>query len=271
MNLEILVRKAKRNSSRTPILFVHGAYVGAWCWEENFLDWFAERGVPAYAVSLRGHGGSAGHERLNDFGLADYAEDVALAVAQLPRPPVLVGHSMGALVVQKCLERGAAESGSAPLGAVPALVLACPVPSYGLLPTSLSLAFTRPALFAGLNAIASGGHAPPHLLGEALFGALPAAEQLERCYRRMQGESRRALLDMTGWGLPSLWRSQRPPTLVIGAGRDVLIPAAQAQGTAQLLNSEFRLLPELGHALMLDAGWASAAEAIAAWLEEQGL
>jgi pimeloyl-ACP methyl ester carboxylesterase len=87
----------------------------------------------------------------------------------------------------------------------------------------------------------------------------------------MQGESRRALLDMTGWGLPSLWRTQRPPTLVIGAGKDVLVPAAQAQGTARLLNSEFRLLPELGHAVMLDAGWPAAAQAIADWLEEQGL
>jgi len=271
MDLEILSRQTESRSPRTPILFVHGAYVGAWCWEENFLGWFAGRGFPSYAVSLRGHGGSAGHERLNEFGLSEYAEDVARAAAQLPRPPVLIGHSMGALVVQKCLERGAADSGYDALGAVPALVLACPVPSYGLLPSSLSLAFTRPALFAGLNAIASGGHAPPHLLGEALFGALPAAEQLARCYRRMQGESRRALLDMAGWGLPSLWRPRRPPTLVIGAGKDVLIPATQAQGTARMLGSEFLLLPELGHALMLDAGWPSAAQAIADWLEERGL
>ena len=268
MKLEILSSKTESKTPRAPILFVHGAYVGAWCWEENFLDWFAERGFPSYAVSLRGHGGSAGREQLNGFGLADYAEDVARAAAQLPGTPVLIGHSMGALVVQKCLEHAA---GSGPLGAAPALILACPVPSYGLLPSSLSLAFTRPALFAGLNAVASGGRAPPHLLGEALFGALPAPEQLARCYRRMQGESQRALLDMSGWGLPSPWRTRRPPTLVIGAGRDVLIPAAQAQGTAHLLDSDFLLLPELGHALMLDAGWPSAAQAIADWLEEQGL
>jgi len=271
MRLEVLSRPASGAQRKVPLLFVHGAYVGAWCWEENFLDWFAERGFPSYAVSLRGHGGSAGHERLNDFGLADYAEDVALAAAQLPLPPVLIGHSMGALVVQKYLERSTAENGSDRHGAVPALVLACPVPAYGVLPSSLTLAFTRPALFAGLNAVASGGRAPPHVLGEALFGALPGPEQLARCYRRMQGESRRALLDMTGWGLPSLWRSLRPPTLVLGAGRDVLVPAAQAQGTAHLLNSEFRLLPELGHALMLDAGWPRAAQAIADWLAEQRL
>jgi len=270
MNLEILSRKTESKTPRTPILFVHGAYVGAWCWEENFLDWFAGRGFPAYAVSLRGHGASVGHERLDDFGLADYAEDVALAAAQLPRPPVLIGHSMGALVVQKLLER-VADAGAAPADVVPALVLACPVPTYGLLPSTVSLAFSRPSLFAGLNAVASGGRASPQVLGEALFGALPDPGQLARCYRRMQGESRRALLDMSGWGLPSLWRGKRPPTLVIGAGRDALIPAAEAQGAAHLLSADYRLLPELGHAVMLDAGWRSAAETIAVWLEEQGL
>ena len=152
MNLEVLSRKARGTIHRTPLLFVHGAYVGAWCWEENFLDWFAERGYPVHAVSLRGHGESHGHDRLPDFGLADYAEDVARVAAALPRPPVLIGHSMGALVVQKYFEKAAH---------APAMILASPVPSYGLLPSSFALAFTRPALFASLNTVASGGPAAP--------------------------------------------------------------------------------------------------------------
>lgn len=110
MTLEILSREAQGGSARPPLLFVHGAYVGAWCWEEHFLDWFATRGRTAHAVSLRGHGGSSGRRELNEFGLADYAEDVARAAASLPRPPVLVGHSMGAMVVQKVLS--AAKTGA---------------------------------------------------------------------------------------------------------------------------------------------------------------
>ena len=264
MDLEILSRKAKEKS-KTPILFVHGAYVGAWCWEEHFLDWFAQHGYDAYAVSLRGHGKSAGRDRLDDFGLADYAEDVARAVAELPRPPVLVGHSMGALVVQKAIEK---------VKDIPAMVLACPVPSYGLLPSTFSLAFSKPALFSGLNTVASGGRASAQVLGEVLFAGIPEPERLERCYRRMQRESRRALLDMSGWSLtmPWLaWSKSRTPTLVLGAEHDALIPAAQAQGVGNLLNAEYRLLPGLGHAIMLDAGWESAAREILGWLEKQGL
>jgi len=265
MKLEILSRKARRPSSKPPLLFVHGAYVGAWCWEEHFLDWFAQRGYDTHAVSLRGHGGSEGRERLDGYGLADYAEDVVSAATGLPAPPVLVGHSMGGLVVQKYLEKAQE---------VPAMVLACPVPSYGLLPSTFTLAFSKPALFAALNTVASGGRASAEVLGHALFAVPPEPVVAERCYRRMQRESRRALLEMSSWTLPLPWFSTgkpRPPTLVLGAERDALIPSAQAQGAARLLNAEYRLLPELGHAIMLDGGWESAAAEIFAWLEARRL
>jgi len=267
MDLEVLFREPENASARPPLLFVHGAYVGAWCWEEHFLDWFAARGYAAHAVSLQGHGGSAGRERLDDFGLADYAQDVASIVARLPAPPILIGHSMGALVAQKVLETAKD---------IPAIVLACPVPVYGLLPSSFSLAFSRPALFAALNTVASGGRASPQALAGALFAGSVDAALLERCYRRMQRESRRALLEMSGWGLPFLWGAwgkgaPRPPTLVIGAQHDALIPAVQAEGTARTLGAEYRLLPDIGHAVMLDQGWQIVAQSIAAWLERREL
>ena len=264
-DLEVLSRTAKGKASKTPILFVHGAYVGAWCWEEHFLDWFAQHGYDAHAVSLRGHGKSTGRDRLDDFGLAEYAEDVAHATAGLPRPPVLIGHSMGALVVQKYLEKSKD---------IPAMVLACPVPAYGLLPSTLSLAFTKPALFTGLNTVANGGRASPEVLGELLFAGTPEPARLERCYQRMQRESRRALLDMSGWSLTLPWLAlgkSRTPTLVLGAVHDALIPASQAQGVAALLSAEYRLLPDIGHAIMLDAGWESAAKEILGWLEARKL
>lgn len=260
MELEILSRGTGDGPRRAPLLFVHGAYVGAWCWAEHFLDWFAARGFSAHAVSLRGHGRSAGRERLDEFGLAEYAADVARAAAALPAPPVLVGHSMGALVVQKYLEKGSAA----------AAVLACPVPVYGLLPSSFSLALLRPQLFAGLHAVASGGRAPPEALAEALFAGAVDAERLQRCYRRMQRESRRALLDMSGWGLPLPWRNGRPPTLVLGAGEDALIGSAEVRGTAAVLGAEYLELDALGHAIMLDQRWESAAQAILGWLEARG-
>ena len=41
-----------------PLLFVHGAWHAAWCWDEHFLGYFADRGYRAVALSFRGHGDS---------------------------------------------------------------------------------------------------------------------------------------------------------------------------------------------------------------------
>jgi non-heme chloroperoxidase len=257
--LELL--SANAHAARTPLLFVHGANIGAWCWAEYFLPWFAARGFPVYALSLRGHGASHGRDRLDLHGIADYADDVAAVVAGLERPPVLVGHSMGAVVVQKYLERGEA----------PAAVLACPVPPWGLLPSTMMLAFTRPALFAGLHSVAAGGRASLQTLAEALFADLVEPEHLARAYARMQRESNRALLDLAGFGLPQRWRMNLPRTLVLGAERDALIPHASAEGAARMLDADYVLLEGLGHGVMLDRGWERAAAAILGWLEAQGL
>ena len=259
--LEVLHCPRSDDAARTPLVFVHGGYIGAWSWAEHLLPWFAARGFPVHALSLRGHGGSSGRERLHSFGLDDYVDDVAAVVDSLPRPPVLVGHSMGALVVQKYLERSS----------VRAVVLTCPVPPFGLLPSAFSLAFFRPGLWSEMNALAAGHSASRKALAEALFAGPLEAERMERIYARMQPESRRALMDMTWWGLPAFWRLARAETLVLATARDALISQALTESTARLLGAEYRIVDGVGHALMLDARWERAAEALLGWLEEQGL
>lgn len=258
--LELLWCPETAQAKRTPLLFVHGAHVGAWCWEEHFLPWFAARGFPAYAVSLRGHGRSGGRERLDRFGLADYARDLGAVVAAIGRAPVIVGHSMGGMVAQKFL-------GIAAEGDCAAAVFACPVPSFGLLPATFSLAWTRPALFAGIQRMAAGGGASPQVLAEAMFAGPMEQGRLAGIHRRMQPESQRALMDMSGWGLPQLWNLQRVPMLCLGAERDILIPASSVQASARMLGAEYRELQGLGHAVMLETRWEAAARPILEWLE----
>lgn len=261
MHLDMVSRRPETTSKRPPLLFVHGSFSDARVWDEYFLPYFAENGYEAHAVSLRGHGQSEGRERLPIWRLADYVADVAQAVAAVGRPPVLVGHSMGAMVVQKYLERGSA----------PAAAFLCPVPPTGLLPASFALAFAKPALFAELNTMATGGRPSPAALRDALFSGPLDEATLARHYARMQGESRRALMDMSGWGLPMRWRMDLPESLVVAAERDVLIPLAQVKLGAHHLGAEFRMLPGMGHAVMLEEGWADAAAVLLDWLSGLGL
>jgi pimeloyl-ACP methyl ester carboxylesterase len=103
--LELIDKGSCSDAHPTPLIFVHGASLAAWCWDEHFLDFFADHGFRAVAVSLRGHGASTLPKRLNSCSVADYIDDVRSTVDMLSSEPVLIGHSMGCFVVQKYLEK----------------------------------------------------------------------------------------------------------------------------------------------------------------------
>jgi len=174
---------------------------------------------------------------------------------------VVVGHSMGALVVQKYLEKRGGN------GTLRGVVHACPVPPFGLLPSTFQLAFFRPGLFTEINALATGHRASRRALAEALFSRDVERERIDRFYGRMQRESHRALMDMTIWNLPQLWRMQKVEALVLGAEHDALIAPSLAQSTAGLLGAKYQCLDGMGHAVMLENEWERAADTILAWVE----
>ena len=102
--LEVIDKGRCTDEHRAPLLFVHGGTLAAWCWDEHFLDFFADRGFRAVAVSLRGHGASTLSQPLKSCSVADYVDDVRATVDMLGAESVLIGHSMGCLVVRKYLE-----------------------------------------------------------------------------------------------------------------------------------------------------------------------
>ena len=85
-------------------------------------------------LSLRGHGASGGHDTLFVAGLDDYAADVEHVAAQLDVAAVLIGHSMGAAIVERLLATRP----------VRAAALLAPVPPAGLLTMAARLATDAP-------------------------------------------------------------------------------------------------------------------------------
>ena len=94
--------------ARPPVILVHGAASSAGVWR-YWLDGLADRGWPAYALDLRGHGASADVD-LRRVRMDDYVEDVAQLVGQLGRRPVLIGWSMGGLVAVMAAARDLASA-----------------------------------------------------------------------------------------------------------------------------------------------------------------
>lgn len=259
--LEVIDKGATSDAHPTPLLFVHGAWHGAWCWDEHFLDFFADRGYRVVALSLRGHGASTLSKPLWRCSIADYVDDVAAVAATLPTVPVLIGHSMGGFVVQKYLESHR----------VPAGVLLASAPPRGV-GGSVAVAWRRhPWLMA--RASCTGRTLrnvnTPRLAREQLFSPVTPESQVVRYAARLQEESARALFcDMLFWNLIEPHRV-RTPMLVLGADYDDFIPAKFVDATARAYGTDAEFIADMGHDMMLEPGWRAAAERIDTWLAER--
>src|SRR6516165_7262546 len=60
--LEVIDKGSCTEAHPVPLLFVHGGWHGAWCWDDQFLGYFADAGYRAVSMSLRGHGASPPNE-----------------------------------------------------------------------------------------------------------------------------------------------------------------------------------------------------------------
>ena len=262
MKLEVISHEPKNNLRPTPIVFVHGAWHGAWCWAEYFLPYFAEHGYASHALSLRGHGRSEGRERLRWARIADYVADVAQVAERLPVPPILVGHSMGGLIVQKYLERYPS----------PAAVLLASVPVRGVLNATLRIATRHPLLFLKANLTLSLYPliSTPGLTRETFFSTDIPGERLQRYFARMQDESYLAFLDMLCFGLPKP-RRVRIRLLVLGAADDTIFHPREIEATARAYDTPAEVFPNIAHDMMLETGWQPVANRILGWLKEQDL
>lgn len=258
--LEVLSQAPVGEPRATPLVFIHGAYAGAWCWAEHFLPWFAEQGYACYALSLSGHGNSEGRAYLDTFGIDRYVADVLTVVGDIEANPVLIGHSMGGMVVQKYMEK------ARPAGAV----LMASVPPQGLTASAVGLALRRPALLADLNRLLGGARLPFDSLRDALFSQPISAARLQRYYEMLQPESLRAIWDMTLFNLPRLALMSEAPMLVLGAEHDQLIPESVVRSTASTYGAQAQIFPDMGHGMMLEQDWRTVARSIRLWLAEQG-
>lgn len=83
-------------------VLVHGAWHGAWCWEqvEHHLG---ELGAASVAVDLPGRQGDP--PSVAQLTLESYVDQVVAAIETSPEPVVLVGHSLGGLVISQTAER----------------------------------------------------------------------------------------------------------------------------------------------------------------------
>ena len=260
MHLEVLHFSPLGSAQdRPPVLLIHGAFVAAWSWNA-FAQALAHDGWDCCAVSLPGHGGSEGSQQAS---LEDYVVALEEVLHDLPRPPIVIGHSLGGYLAQILAQRQ-------PLAG---LVSICAVPPYGLASSVNFMMFFQPFLLAGLNAFAWGLMPQPgaEFIRELLFTPDVSDEELNCFVAQAQQHSFVALTQL--W-IPQPWRLlELPPAipcLVLGAERDRMIPWSDVWMTAQSLRVPPVMIEGAGHFPFLGSPLQRTVHIVRDWLELEG-
>ncbi len=259
--MEIAGLKVERAGPRVPerdrpVLFVHGMWGGAWMWDD-YLGFFAGHGYTCYALNLRGHHGSKPVPDGGRVPFADHVTDARGVVAALGNP-ILVGHSMGGLLVQKLAE----------LLDPPAVVALTPAAPRGILPLC-TLELARLSLKHLHEMLLARPVVPSFDEAEALlFGRIPPAER-RRAYERLVPESGRMTFDIAVRGVPVAAARVRSPMLVVAAREDRITPATMVRKIARKYGAELRTYDDHAHMVLLEPGWELIAGEIVSWLEKE--
>lgn len=245
---ELVESHPEAATDKPPLLLIHGLHEAAWAWE-RWMPAAAERGWPCYALSLRGHGGSGGGEDLARTPLRHFEHDVLQAIAGLPQPPVIVGHSTGGLLTQRILHRYPARAG----------VLLAPLSPWAGWRVGVNALRLHPPTF--LRAITGKEVDPPRRF---LFSDRLPQDEADVHLERMGEESMLVNLESQ---IPRRPLQTKAPVLVVGAADDALIDVVDLVRLARHYGTRPHVFRGMGHALMLDVGWESVLDLVLGWLE----
>eukprot|EP00892_Ulva_mutabilis_P001044 jgi/Ulvmu1/10940/UM007_0119.1 len=271
-DLEFLSCGTELKATAPPILFLHGAAHGAWCWAEHLMPEMEEAGITSYALSFRGHGKSfrATEERGAAAGtLLSHAADVATAIKTLPAAPILVGHSFGGLVLQRYLTAHRDDPEQFP--DVAGVVLMGSSPPNGT-------DFTRYIVNSPVQSIKMTWS----FITKNYLTSLPALRELFfspgtpeadlQMYQDLLNEQSTPmqvvnLKQMKDEELPiaieSLREHEVPPAMVMRGGTDPIVDNKDCEDTASALRtSDILVFENAGHDLMLDTCWPQVSKAI---------
>jgi 3-oxoadipate enol-lactonase len=223
----------------TPVVFLHGLGAGARSFAPQIAS-FAAAGYQPIALDLPGYGARAPVDAMSFDALA---EDVEFTIAKSGLPkPVLVGHSMGGMVVQTMLRRKP--------DAYAAVVLACTSPAFGNPSGDFQKKFvadrlaplrsgkTMPELAAGMINEIMGPNADAHGKDVAIasMASAPAATY-QACVEAIVTFEERA----------NLGQISVPTMCLVGEFDTNAPPAMMQRMAAKIPGATFEILPGLGH------------------------
>lgn len=256
-------------ANQKSILFITGAFVGNNCWDE-WRKYFESKGYNTTAPpwphkdappeTLRNRQPDAGIASNRLAVLTDYFERIALTFAEAP---VLIGHSIGGLIVQLLLQRGIGACG----------IAIHPVPPQGIFTFKLSF------LKAGWGALGFFTSTKKSYLMSfrgwqyAFTNGMTCDEQKESYYRFAIPESKLVVRDTISSAAKINFEKAHAPLLITSGTADHSIPASLNLSNYKKYKkgssiTDYREFKGRNHFVLGQATWKEDAAFIANWIED---
>ena len=190
--------------------------------------------------------------------MGKYVRHVRAHLEELGPDTVLIGHSMGGLVVQRALERRTQARGA---------ILVASVPRNGVGGALARQLRAHP--LRTIRLITTMTLWPPvsseSRVREAFFTPDTPDEIVQATTEQVQNESYRAFVSMLL--RRSVPRRIHVPVTVMAAEHDGLFTLAEQQKLASTYGTDLRVIEGSGHDIMLDTSWRDAVDHVIEWID----
>lgn len=259
------------DSAAPDIVLIHGLWVTALSWE-HWIDRYSARG---YRVVARGWPGmDVGVDELRrdpdalaGLGLTEIIDHFEGIARACERPPILIGHSFGGLIVQVLLDRGLGAAG----------VAIDPAPVKGIIKLPLStLRVSFPALRNPANVHRAAALTPEQF--HYAFTNTLTDEEAEAVYERYEVPGPDRVIFQAGLAnfnphaptRVNFHNDTRAPLLLIAGGKDHIAPASLTRTNFELYEkskavTEFKEFPDRSHFTIGEPGWEEVADYALDW------
>jgi pimeloyl-ACP methyl ester carboxylesterase len=250
----------------TSVVFVHGLYLNSDSWQP-WVTLASSRGYACHSPSWPCHDGNpaalrnAVDPKLGSLTFGGVTRFLERYLQSLPDRPVLIGHSVGGLLVQKLINLGYGRAGVAISSA----------PAQGIL--SLDPHFWA-ANFPHVNPFA--GNRPvlmtPERFHYTFCNTMERSASDEAFQRYVVPESRGVPRSLLTRQARINFRADHPPLLFVTGDRDHLTPAAMVARNARAYARagkpvEFKLFTDRSHFICNQDDWQAVAAFVLDWVD----
>lgn len=262
-------------AARTPVVFIHGLWIHGESWRP-WIEMFRRQGYDAVAAKWPGEADTPEATRRNapamgSYGVSEVAEFITGQLQLFEEKPVLIGHSVGGLLVQTLLGRGLGAAGVA-IDATPFKGTEVPLSVIKSTTTVLMnplnynrmVSLTEPQFRSGFASAVSESEA--HELYQKYVIPGPA---------RPVFETVTAPLNPRAATRVDVRNAKRGPLLLVAGAADHTVPPMMVKGMLRAYRrsravTDFKEFPNRGHSLTMDHGWRELADYTLHWLHSKG-